>query len=722
MSEIDSLAETRDRLRDQARSAIGISGGTHEATSLRETIGRMGLSWYPLGALGVLAIVDTFHTYAFRVLTPEVSSTLGIGKGMIALLIALKTLANALSPLPMAAFVQRRPRRAIVALVTGIAWSLVAVSTTFVGSVWGLMLLLVADGLTTGSVQAIHRPLLVDSYPAETRVRVLSHYQGADSFGNVLAPLMVAGLTAWVALTWRGTFLVLGLVSLIAVTLASRLRDPGFGKWDAEKIRKTVSDDGRLKEEDVALGFFEIVRRLFLIQTIRRLLIGFAVIGIMLIPYQTFLFFFLDERWNMGPGARGAFFAFLAGIQVIVLNVFARRGEALFRESPGKILKLAGTALALAVAFIAAAALAPLFPLMLGCFGVAAGFLAIVIPALNAPLLSVVPAQMRPHAAAMSGIFLGGVGGVAGALFLSGIDRRFGVAGSIVSLLVPGIVGALVLRSAARFVAPDIDRMIDEILEQESIRQITAAGGKLPMLACRGVDFSYGQLQVLFGVDFTVDDGEMVALLGVNGAGKSTLLRVVSGLGLPERGSVRYRGVDITFVDAERRLRLGITQVPGGRAVFGPMSVADNLRAHAYTVGRGRSVTDAAIDRAFAAFPRLSERRQQQAATLSGGEQQMLGLAKAFILRPDLLLIDELSLGLAPIVVSELLEMVREINRAGTAVVLVEQSVNIALNLADHAYFMEKGEIRFDGRSSDLLARDDLLRAVFLEGAAARKG
>jgi ABC-type branched-subunit amino acid transport system ATPase component len=250
------------------------------------------------------------------------------------------------------------------------------------------------------------------------------------------------------------------------------------------------------------------------------------------------------------------------------------------------------------------------------------------------------------------------------------------------------------------------------------LRTMVSQGRHLPLLGCRRVDFSYGQLQVLFSVDFTVDDGEMVALLGTNGAGKSTLLRVISGLGLPSAGSVHYRGADITFVGTDRRVALGISQVPGGRAVFGPMTVAENLAVYGYSHGRDRATVARGIDATFEAFPRLAERRGQLASTLSGGEQQMLALGKALILHPRLLLIDELSLGLAPIVVGELLAMVRKINDAGTSVVLVEQSVNIALSLVHHAYFMEKGEIRFDGKSADLLARPDLLRSVFLEGVA----
>jgi ABC-type branched-subunit amino acid transport system ATPase component len=265
----------------------------------------------------------------------------------------------------------------------------------------------------------------------------------------------------------------------------------------------------------------------------------------------------------------------------------------------------------------------------------------------------------------------------------------------------------------------DLDHLVDEIVEDEMVGHLSAAGAPIPMVACRGVNFAYGHLQVLFDVDFTVEEGEMVALLGVNGAGKSTLLKTISGINLPSQGSVRFQGTDITYLDAERRTGLGITQIPGGRAVFGPLSVVDNLRGYGYSLGRDRAKLDSGIENCFEAFPRLAERRNQNARTLSGGEQQMLAVSKALILEPRVLLIDELSLGLAPIVISELLGMVRQINAQGTAVVLVEQSVNIALNLVSHAYFMEKGRIQFDGRASELLQRDDLLRAVFLGGVTA---
>jgi ABC-type branched-subunit amino acid transport system ATPase component/predicted MFS family arabinose efflux permease len=720
---VDQVVETRDDLMTAARELMGVTG-SDDAPPLRQTLREHRVSVYALVALGLLSIVDTFQGYAFEVLAPDISRSLGISKGTIAGLIALKTFAIGLSPLFMAALVEKRARRALMSLLTAVAWSLATIFNAFVTKVGGLFSVQFADGLTSGSVSALHLPLLMDSYPPSARVRAFHGYAAANAAGNIISPLLVALLAGALGLTWRGVFLVLGALSLVGVLGAIRLRDPGFGKWDTQQVREAVHrrkaeevDPKLLAEEEVRLGFFEIVRRLFLIPTVRRLLVAHTIFGILLIPYQTFLFFFLEEKWNMGAGARGLFFAFAAGVSAVALALFAKRGEDAFRRNPARVVERGSDFIAIAVVLIAAGGLVPNFAAMVAFFALAQAFLAVLSPSLSISVLSIIPSRMRPHATALLGIFLAS-GGLIGAIFLSGIDRRFGVVGSIVSLLVPGVAGGVLLRTSARFVPKDLDRMIEEILEEEEIKRISDAGGHLPMLACKGIDFSYGQLQVLFDVNFTVDDGEMVALLGVNGAGKSTLLRVISGVGLPSAGSVRFRGADITYLDAERRVRLGITQVPGGRAVFGPMSIIENMRVFGYTLGRDRRAIDAAVERSFEVFPRLAERRNQNASTLSGGEQQMLGLSRALILRPRLMLIDELSLGLAPVIVAQLLEMVREINTTGTAIVLVEQSLNIALNLVDHAYFMEKGEIRFDGRSRDLLRRDDLLRAVFLEGAA----
>ena len=251
--------------------------------------------------------------------------------------------------------------------------------------------------------------------------------------------------------------------------------------------------------------------------------------------------------------------------------------------------------------------------------------------------------------------------------------------------------------------------------------QLPAAPGEYDgaLLACRGVDVAYDKVQILFGVDLEVQEGEIVALLGTNGAGKSTLLKAVSGLVDPTAGQILFGGVDITHADAATTAKMGIVQVPGGKAVFPTLTVAEHFKAGCWLfAAEDPAEVTARTERVLDMFPRLRERWDQMAGNLSGGEQQQLALGMAFVAKPRLLIIDELSLGLAPAIVAQLLDIVREIHADGATVVLVEQSVNVALTIATKAYFMEKGEVRFSGPTQELLERDDILRSVFLQGAS----
>src|SRR3954468_22841436 len=239
-----------------------------------------------------------------------------------------------------------------------------------------------------------------------------------------------------------------------------------------------------------------------------------------------------------------------------------------------------------------------------------------------------------------------------------------------------------------------------------------------PLLTCRGVDVAYDKVQVLFGVDMEVAEGEIVALLGTNGAGKSTLLKAISGLVHPVAGRIEFDGRDITSASAQETTALGIVQVPGGKAVFPTLTVAEHFKAGCWLYAQlSPDEIEQRRGKVIEMFPRLQERWSQLAGDLSGGEQQQLALGMAFVARPRLLVIDELSLGLAPVIVERLLDAVRAIHAEGATVVLVEQSVNVALTLASRAYFMEKGQVRFEGATADLLHRDDVLRSVFLDRA-----
>ena len=233
------------------------------------------------------------------------------------------------------------------------------------------------------------------------------------------------------------------------------------------------------------------------------------------------------------------------------------------------------------------------------------------------------------------------------------------------------------------------------------------------LLQVRDISFSYGQMQVLFGISLAVREGEALALLGTNGAGKSTLLRVIAGLEQPDDGSVSFAGRDITGTPAEKLARHGLALITGGRAVFTDMTVEENLEMQALGIRKQPAVARERTDRVLATFPRLAQRRSQLAGRLSGGEQQQLALAKALLLEPHMLCIDELSLGLAPIVVGELMEIVRQLHAGGLTVLVVEQSLNIAAQLCDRAVFLEKGAVRFEGRTADLVEKDDIARAVF---------
>ena len=231
------------------------------------------------------------------------------------------------------------------------------------------------------------------------------------------------------------------------------------------------------------------------------------------------------------------------------------------------------------------------------------------------------------------------------------------------------------------------------------------------ILEIRALESGYGRIQALKGIDLTIGEGELVALVGANGAGKTTLLRALSGVQPVAGGIVRFRGADITRAAPERRVRLGIVQVPEGRQVFGPLSVEDNLRLGAYT--RPRAEAELKLGQVYAMFPVLKTKRRSSAGTLSGGQQQMLAIGRALMAQPKLLLLDEPSMGLAPRLVAEIFACVQALRNANTAILLVEQNAGAALGIADRAYVLETGQIVLSGTGAALLA-DASVRSAYL--------
>ena len=234
------------------------------------------------------------------------------------------------------------------------------------------------------------------------------------------------------------------------------------------------------------------------------------------------------------------------------------------------------------------------------------------------------------------------------------------------------------------------------------------------MLEVKDLHVSYGGIRALRGVNIQVPDGKIVTLIGANGAGKSTMLRTISGLVKAESGSVAYNGKEILGMPINKILELGIAMVPEGRRVFTNLSVLENLKIGAY-LRKDKDGIQKDIEWVYELFPRLQERSWQMAGTLSGGEQQMLAVGRALMSRPKLMMMDEPSLGLAPLVVKGIFEIIREINRQGVTVLLIEQNANMALKTADLAYVLETGEITLQGTGLELLTNEAVKRAYLGE-------
>jgi branched-chain amino acid transport system ATP-binding protein len=234
------------------------------------------------------------------------------------------------------------------------------------------------------------------------------------------------------------------------------------------------------------------------------------------------------------------------------------------------------------------------------------------------------------------------------------------------------------------------------------------------MLQVQDLHVYYGAIHALKGINFHLGKGEIVALIGANGAGKSTTLSTISGLLRPREGKVIFLQEDITLEETEQTVKKGMVQVPEGRKIFATLTVLENLEMGAYTV-KDQAEIDKSLERAFSLFPRLSERRNQLGGTLSGGEQQMLAIARGLMSRPSLLLLDEPSMGLSPILVEQIFDIIQDINKQGTSILLVEQNAQMALSIADRGYVLETGKIVLEGKAHDLL-HDPTVVEAYLGG------
>jgi ABC-type branched-subunit amino acid transport system ATPase component/predicted MFS family arabinose efflux permease len=669
-----------------------------------------GMYLIPLLMLFLLNFVDEFDRGAFVTLAPEIQDAFGLSDAAYGGIVALSTGLVWLAA-PVVGFLADRYNRIRISVLAAAFWGLMAFSTGLVTTVFMLALVRFGSGASKTVNEPVHTSLLADYYPPEARGRVFSLHRIANPIGGIFGPPL-AGLIAFFFF-WEAAFFLLAIPTFILLFFAIRLREPMRGETDDPEAAAEAA-----KEPPVP--FSRAVRWLYSVPTLKRIYIGSFFGGTGWITFVSFASIFYEREFGLNELQRGLLGGYsnvfvLAGILVGGALTDRLRMKAGFKKIA---LGFGGSVFLLGLG-LAVVSAATVLPLVLIAVAFASFFGGSWLPAYLTVIGFSSPARIRSLGFSYAALFFalgtlaipigGGVSDVHGvrwALFLGA---------SVLAL------GGMILASSARFVDKDVTRALRVLATEAELRRERLDAGRSSLLAVRDLDVAYDEVQVLFGVNFDVKEGDLVALLGTNGAGKSTLLKAVSGLVHPRSGAVFFDGKDITHFEPEETARAGIVQMPGGKAVFPSLSVKENLEMAGWSYRSDEAYVRSATASVLEVFPVLAERLNQPAGTLSGGEQQMLSLAQAFIAKPRLMMIDELSLGLAPVIVTQLLDIVKEINRRGVTIVLVEQSVNVALTLAQHAYFMEKGEIRFSGPTEELLERRDILRAVFLEGAAAVK-
>lgn len=688
----------------------------HPVLAIRGMVGDHPVA--PLLILFGLNAVDELDRNAFSVLLPTIQDDLGVSLDTLGAVLGVIVAGGLLLQIPVAHLADRQNRIRLM-VVGAVIWSFFSLGTAMVANIWLLGMMRAGSGLGKSVIEPTHNSLLADFYPVELRPRIYSFHRSANTVGLAVGGLL-GGLLGG-AFGWRAPFLVFIVPTVVLVALATRLVEPTRG---AQERRAMGASEEVVATEETPPSLAEAWRMVQKVQSLRRIYSALpflvpALVGFGLLSSLKYESLGLDEE------SRGLVQFVTEPFGLIGFFLGARLGMKVLQRNIGGMLRLVGLAATAAAGFALLFAFAPADPaltfgsLRLPLVAVVANVgisisLAIVAPGVFASLSLGLP----PRARAV-GFSVGALYALPGAfvmLFVGSIGEVFGIEWGLAVMTPVFVIGGLVIASAHRLLPGDVADVWNATAARSELL-VERRAGRSPLLMVRKLNVAYGDVQILFDVDFEVDEGEVVALLGTNGAGKSTLLKAICGVVEADRGAVIFDGRDVTHAPPYEIAAMGVAQVPGGQGVFPGLTVQENLRAATWLCRRDKHLAVARIDEVLGTFPVLRDRLDDPAANLSGGQQQMLALGMAFIAQPRLLLIDELSLGLAPVVVEQLVDIVRRTAAAGTTVIVVEQSVNVALTLAEKAYFMEKGEIRFSGPTGDLLDRPDVLRSVFLEGA-----
>jgi ABC-type branched-subunit amino acid transport system ATPase component/MFS family permease len=679
----------------------------HPAATLRDICG--GEAVFPLMILFALNAVDELDRAAFGVLLPEIRDHFGLDLSTTLGLVALVAVAALALQVPIAQWADRSRR---VPLVVGgaIVWG---VFSGLTGMATGLIIFGIArsgSALGKAVIDPTHNSLISDYYPIESRSSVFSVHRAANAVGAFLGPIS-AGFLAY-AFGWRAPFIIFMIPTMIFAVMAMRLREPIRGLWE----RRAMNVSAEVAEtEEEAPSFAESWRTVHKVQSLKRIWWSLPFLATGLIGFVSLASLLYEREFGLDERARGIAAAIAEPCQLIGLVFGARWISKKFAGNIAGLTRI-GASVSIAAAFLSAAfALAPNIYVAVAVNCVISAALAMLAPAIFTGLSLAIPPRARATGYSVASLWI--IPGLAVLPMIGWIADKFTIRVGMLVMIPLFIIGGLIQRSIGNVIMDDIGQVWQSAAAR-SEALYDRRQGQAKLLLLRGVHSGYDGRMVLQGIDLEMEEGEIVALLGTNGAGKSTLLRTISGTVEADRGAVIFDGRDITHAPPNEIAALGVVQMPGGQGVFGSLTVRENLELAGWTQRRDAAGVAAARAEVLAMFPILNERLDESAVNLSGGQQQMLALAMSFIMKPRILLIDELSLGLAPVIVGQMLPVIERLSKEGVTVVLVEQSVNVALTVAQRAYFLERGEIRFSGPTAELLSRPDILRSVFLSGAA----
>jgi ABC-type branched-subunit amino acid transport system ATPase component/MFS family permease len=668
-----------------------------------------GGSVYAIVVLFGLNAVDELDRAAFGILLPNIRDEFGLSIQGVLTLVALVSFGALLLQVPIAMLADQR-RRVTIAWVGAAAWGFFSLMTGLATTIVLLGLARSGSAIGKAVIDPTHNSLISDYYEPSVRPKVYSLHRAANATGQFVGPLM-AGFIAFYW-GWRAPFFVFAIPTFLFVVLAWKLKEPVRG---AHERRAMGASEEAVATEEVAPSFAEGWRLVWKIETLRRIWYSLPFLAASLIGFSSLASLLYEQVYGLDERARGIVAAATEPVQLVGLVIGAKIATTLLARGPELVLGFLSRMAVVVSASLVVFALAPNVLVAVAANMVISASLAILGPGILASLSLAIPPRARSIGFSVASLWI--IPGLLVLPVVGAIGDRWSIRWGMLVMVPVFFVGGLVISTTRRTIAGDIVN-VWKAATARSEALAERRQGRAKLLLVRDVEVSYGPVQVLFGVDMEVGEGEVVALLGTNGAGKSTLLNAISGVTEADRGAVIFDGRDITHAPPNEVAAMGITQVPGGRGVFPSLTVAENLRLAVWLTHRDPDA-DERHERVHELFPVLAARAGDPAGDLSGGQQQMLGLAMAFLSKPRLLMIDELSLGLAPVVVAQLLPVIEELRAGGTTVILVEQSVNVALDVAEKAFFLEKGEVRFSGPTAELLERPDVLRSVFLEGAGA---